>query len=137
MRAFFDASAFAKRYIDEPGTEQVEALCLRSSDLAVSVICLTEIISALCRLRQDRLLTRYRYDQIKDALLNDLTGAAICNITPSVVGRSIRILETNPLRAMDALHIGCALEWGADVFVSSDHHQISAAKRVGLRAIGV
>ena len=77
MSAFFDASAFAKRYIEEPGTEQVEALCLSSSDLAVSVICLQEIISALYRLRRDCLLTRYRYDQIKDALLKDRTGKSI------------------------------------------------------------
>jgi len=33
---------------------------------------------------------------------------------------------------MDALHVVCALEWKAQLFVSSDKRQISAAKRAGL-----
>jgi predicted nucleic acid-binding protein len=34
---------------------------------------------------------------------------------------------------MDALHIACALEWGAEVFVSADARQLAAARRAGLR----
>ncbi len=41
-------------------------------------------------------------------------------------------LEISPVRAMDALHVACALEWGADVFASSDDRQLKAAKKAGL-----
>jgi len=34
---------------------------------------------------------------------------------------------------LDALHIACALEWGAELFVSSDQQQLRAAKRAGLK----
>ena len=33
----------------------------------------------------------------------------------------------------DAIHIACALEWNADLFVSSDEKQLLAAKKAGLK----
>jgi predicted nucleic acid-binding protein len=61
----------------------------------------------------------------------------ICNITPHVIKKSIELLEKDTLRTMDALHIGCALEWEAELFVSSDKRQILAAKKAGLKVVSV
>jgi len=43
------------------------------------------------------------------------------------------MLENNALRAMDSLHVACALEWNADLFVTSDKRQAAAAMRSGLQ----
>jgi predicted nucleic acid-binding protein len=137
MKVFFDSSAFAKRYIEEPGSDTVENLCAQATMLGVSSICLPEIISALCRLKRDSIITKNQYDGAKDTLLRDFEDISVCNITPSVIGQTIHILETNTLRTLDALHIGCALEWESDVFVSSDIRQISAAKKAGLKTVKV
>jgi len=137
MRIFFDSSAFAKRYIEEPGSEKVENLCAQASMVGVSSICLPEIISGLCRLSRDSILTKNQYEVTKEALLRDFEDITVCNITPAVIGQTIHILETNTLRTLDALHIGCALEWESDVFVSSDIRQISAAKKAGLKTVKV
>jgi len=137
MRIFFDSSAFAKRYIEEPGSEKVEDLCAQATELGVSLICLPEVISGLCRLSRDSILTRNQYEVTKRALLKDFEDITVCNITPAVIGQTIHILETNTLRTLDALHIGCALEWKAEVFVSSDLRQISAAKKIGLKVVKV
>ena len=56
----------------------------------------------------------------------------IINLTPEVIATSTSLLGASPLRAMDALHIACALESGADLFVSSDKRQITAARKAGL-----
>ncbi|MDA0745200.1 MAG: type II toxin-antitoxin system VapC family toxin [bacterium] len=133
MRTFFDTSAFAKRYIEEPGSEQIEALCAQSTALAVSIICLPELISALCRLQQESVLKEEPYTQAKQAILDDLSDATVCNITISVIEQTIQVLETSPVRTMDALHIGCALEWNADLFVSADRRQCTAAEEAGIR----
>jgi predicted nucleic acid-binding protein len=137
MRIFFDSSAFAKRYIEEPGSEKVENLSAQATMLGVSSICLPEIISGLCRLRRDSVLTRNQYEVTKEALLKDVEDISVCNITPAVIRQAIHILETNTLRTLDAIHIGCALEWQAEVFVSSDLRQISAAKNTGLKVVRV
>jgi predicted nucleic acid-binding protein len=52
LNVFFDSSALAKRYIEEKGSDQVQAILSSASALAVSVICVPEIVSALCRRRQ-------------------------------------------------------------------------------------
>ena len=137
MRIFFDSSAFAKRYIEEPGSEKVENLSAQATMLGVSSICLPEIISGLCRLRRDSVLTKNQYEVTKEALLKDFEDISVCNIPPTVIGQAIHILETNTVRTLDAIHIGCALEWQAEVFVSSDLRQISAAKKTGLKVVRV
>ena len=137
MRIFFDSSAFAKRYIEEPGSDKTEDLCVQVTLLGVSSICLPEVISSLCRLSRDSILTKNQYEVTKRALLKDFEDIMVCNITPAVIGQTIHILETNTLRTLDALHIGCALEWKAEVFVSSDLRQISAAKKMGLKVVKV
>ncbi len=133
MKAFFDSSAFAKRFVDEAGSEIAEALCAEADALGLSVICVPEIVSALNRLMRERKLTTSQYRQAKQRLLDDVRDADIVQLTAPVVGTAIRILETSPIRAMDALHIACALEWGADVFVSADKRQMAAAKQTGIK----
>jgi uncharacterized protein len=137
MRVFFDSSAFAKRYIEEPGSDKVEEISSRATALGVSVICLPEIISALCRLRRESVLTERQYEEAKEALLIDFEDVLVCNITPQVINHTVHILETNILRTLDALHVACALEWQTEMFVSADIKQISVAKKIGLKAVKV
>jgi len=137
MRVFFDSSAFAKRYISEPGSDKVEKICSEAAMLGVRSICLPETISALCRLRRQSVITNDEYERAKQALLKDLGDALICNITPSVIKQCIDILEASKVRTLDALHIACALEFEAEAFVSSDMQQLSAAKAAGLKVLKV
>jgi predicted nucleic acid-binding protein len=137
MKVFFDSSAFAKRYIVEPGSDKVEKICSQSSMLGVSSICLPEIISALCRLRRQSIIREDQYETAKQAFLRDLQDALVCNITPSVIKQSIHILETSKVRSLDALHIACALEFKAEAFISSDVQQLLAAKTAGLKVLKV
>jgi len=137
VRTFFDSSAFAKRYVEEPGSQTVDDLCAAASELALSVIAVPEIISALNRRVRDRLLSRGEYAEAKRRLSEDVRDATIINLTPAVIAACTAVLEAGPVRAMDALHVACALEWDADRFVSSDKRQITAARRAGLRMTSV
>lgn len=137
MKTFLDSSAFAKRFVDEAGSDKVENTCAQASELGLSVICVPEIISALNRRRRERALTTTQYAEAKQRLFDDVRDADIINLAVSVVGASIGVLEASPVRAMDALHIACALEWGAQLFVSSDKKQLSAAQRAGMKTQAV
>lgn len=133
MKAFLDSSSFAKRFVEEEGSDRVEALCARAAELGLSVICVPEVLSALNRRTREHDLTAVQYREAKRRLLEDVNDAVIVNLTPSVIGSALHILEASPVRAMDALHVACALEWGADVFASSDDRQLKAAKKAGLQ----
>lgn len=132
MKTFFDASAFVKRYVEETGSQRVDEICQKASELALSVICVPEIMSALNRRAREQVLSPQQYNTIKQYLSQDVRDAEIVNLTPRVIALAISLLETSPLRAMDALHVACALEWGAELFVSSDQRQLAAAEKAGL-----
>lgn len=137
MRVYFDSSAFAKRYIDEAGTADVLAWCDRTSELALSVIAIPELVSAFCRLRRESRLTEAQYRQIKSELMADIADALICDTTPQVVQHAVKALESQPLRGMDAIHLGAALACAAEVFVSADARQCAAAKQLGMQVVAL
>jgi uncharacterized protein len=132
VKVFFDSSALVKRYVPEKGTDAVLSLCEGARELGLSVFCYPEIVSALCRLRRERRIGGLDYIAAKQGIALDLQDATLCNITETTVLHTVLLLEENTLRAMDAFHIAAALEWKADLFVSSDTHQIKAAKKAGL-----
>jgi uncharacterized protein len=137
VRTFFDSSAFAKRYVEEAGSQSVDTLCAEATDLALSVVCIPEIISALNRRMREGNLSRQQYEQAKRRLSEDVADAAIVNLTSTVLARCTAILEQSPVRAVDALHVACAVAWEAGLFVSADKRQISAAAKAGLHARSV
>lgn len=132
MRSFFDSSAFAKRYVQEKGSEEADAACQAAAALGLGVLCIPEIVSALNRRFREKALSHEQYSAAKHRLLEDVRDAEIVNLTPEVIARATLLLETNELRASDALHVACALAWGADLFVSSDQRQLRAATKSGL-----
>lgn len=137
MRIYFDTSAFVKRYVSEAGTDSVLEWCDQATEIILSGIALPEIISAFCRLKREARITDTQYRQLKSLLLADIEDAAICDLTPAVLGQAISSLEKNVLRGMDAIHIGSAVVLKADVFVSADKRQLDAAVRMGLRVESV
>lgn len=137
MKVFLDTSAFAKRYVAEQGSDKVIALCQQADSLIVSVICLPELISTLSRLVREKRLAKADYRKLKGDAMADLADADICQITPDVLASVISLLESYPLRAMDALHVACALAVEPDVFVSADHRQLLAARKAGLKIVDV
>ena len=133
MRVFFDSSAFAKRYINEAGTDKVLTWSDQATEIGLPAVALPEVISAFCRLRREGAINDTQHRQLKTLLLVDIEDAAICDLTPAVLAHAITSLETNFLRGMDAIHIGDAVALQADVFVSADAPQRIAASKAGLR----
>jgi predicted nucleic acid-binding protein len=137
VNLFADSSALAKRYIADEKSEELDILLQSSKSLAVSLLCLPEIISALCRRWRESFLTRSQYSAAKAALEADLADAAVIALIDEVLLQSIRLLESFPLRASDAIQISSALVWQADMFVSADARQCAAAKAAGLQVVAL
>ena len=137
MRIFLDSSALVKRHIQEEGTSEVIELCRDAAEIAVSVICITEVLSACNRLVREKLITKKQYSLIKNEFLLDIDAATIIDLTSEVIVHSITCLESGTIRSMDALHIGTALVYECDVFVTGDSKQKDIAKKMGLKIIFV
>jgi predicted nucleic acid-binding protein len=132
LNVFFDSSALAKRYVEEAGSDRVQDILSSASSLTISVLCIPEIISALCRRRRERKLSPKQYLNAKQALFDDIEDVSIVNLTEQVIARAINVLEKWPLRSSDALHIASAAEWSSQLFVSADERQCAAARGYGL-----
>jgi predicted nucleic acid-binding protein len=137
MKVFIDSSSLAKRYILERGSDQVEEIFAKATQTAISLIAPPELISALSRLRRQAVISNGQDSLVKRALFEDIEDMTICDLTVDVIKKTIGLLETHPLRTLDAIQVASALEWQAELFVSSDRRQLSAAKESGLRVRSV
>jgi predicted nucleic acid-binding protein len=135
MKVFFDTSALSKRYVEEPGSEQVRSLSSTADALGVSVLVVPELISTLCRLVREGRLSPENYQSLKSAVQTDLADADLCDLSQDAFDQALHCLERHPLRALDALHVGSALVYQPDIFVSADRRQIEAADREGLAVL--
>ena len=133
MNVFLDSSALAKRYVQESGSDRIEEILSSASSLGVSVISLSEVVSALCRRRREAKLTQHQYLRAKQALFEDIEDASVVNVTDQVVARAVELLERWRLRSSDSLHVASAAEWSAQLFVSADERQCAAARGYGLQ----
>jgi predicted nucleic acid-binding protein len=132
MNAFLDTSALAKAYVKEDGSAEVAAVLDEADTLGLSVLATVEMTSLFCRLRREKRMTPKGYSMIKEIFLADIDDASMIDVTESVVGRSVSLMERTTVQSIDALHIASAAEWGCDVFVTADVQQARAAKLAGL-----
>ena len=91
-------------------------LCSGATELALSVVCIPETISALNRRRREGNLSRQQYQQAKRRLSEDVEDAAIVNLTPPVLSTCMAVLEESPVRTVQALHVAGAVAWEAGLF---------------------
>lgn len=133
MLTFFDSSAFAKRFVEETGSDEIEKICFESDSIALSSICFPEIISALNRRLREKNLVKKDYILIKERMIEEFESLEIINVVPEVISKAITLLEKYNLRTLDALHIASAIIWKAELFVSADKRQTLAAKKAGLK----
>src|SRR6185295_585723 len=123
------------RYVEEEESERVRSLCAEADALGVSILVVPELISTLCRLVREGQLSSEDYRGLKSAVRADLSEADVCDLSQDAYEQALRCLERHPLRALDALHVGSALVYQTDLFVSADRRQAEAADREGLAVV--
>ena len=133
MRIFFDSSAFAKRYVREPGSDRVLELCAEADRVVLSQITPVEVLSAATRLRRDGALPTSAYRRLKRAIGEDVAEAELIELSVGVIRLAIHALERAPLRTLDAFQVGAAMHSKVDLFVSADARQIRSARVLRLK----
>jgi len=133
---YFDASALAKRYVQEPGSAKIARL-LASDLAATSRLSAVEVTSALRRRVRERVLVVEDADRAVAALENDMRGMLVMELSSQVIRVAQDLLRQYPLRASDAIQLGSCLylwrEFGKEVvFAVTDDRLIVAARREGL-----
>ena len=135
---YFDASALAKRYFEEEGSDLVLAL-LRDSLLVSSRLSEVEISSALARRWREGRFTREDLDRALASLERDFQRVAVVELRPSVVSLARDLLLRHALRAGDAIQLASGVllkEGGFELeFVAFDNRLNAAARDEGLTVV--
>ncbi len=135
-----DASALVKIYLPEPESQRVDKLLRGRTDLMISDLAVTEIVSAVARRRREGTVPPGLAQRIQRAIISDIESTVFQRLDfwPHVFREAERILlsvESVPLRAADALHLAAALSGDAKSVVTFDARLSEAAKIIGLSVV--
>jgi predicted nucleic acid-binding protein len=139
--AYFDTSVLVKRYVEEDGAAQARLLLGRHRLLS-SAILPGEALAALGRRRDTGDLSEANHAAILGRLQRDRAHWELVDPTRTVLARAEQLAGGRGLRALDALHVASALEFGSSTelrvpFITADRRQREAAERSGLTVVWV
>ena len=144
---YFDASALAKRYTDEVGSDKIDLLfdnvpLARLSCLTLGAI---EVFWICVRKRNDGRLTSHQFERsvthLRHEVINNQSGFKTLSVPDSLVWSSIDLIETHSLNSVDAMVLRSALDITTElrsngnvlVLVASDQRLLQAAHAEGLQ----
>lgn len=127
---YLDASALAKLVLEESESEALDRY-IGESDLVSSEIAIVELMRAARR--APLIDPRLEPDLLVHASAELLESVALVPVDRGVLVAAAG-LEEPYLRALDAVHVACALALdGIDAFITYDDRQGAAARLAGLR----
>jgi uncharacterized protein len=130
---YFDSSALIKRYIEEEGSDKVNALLEERSIAAASRLAYPEILAAITRRHKAGEIEIGDLERIKKAFKDDWMSLAVVEVHNEVFQFIDGVIAKHALKGADSIHLSTAL-WlkkatkGDVVFVSSDLELLKAAK---------
>lgn len=134
---YFDASALVKLYVREPESDALNREIRGRTDLLVSDLAVTEIVSSLCRRRREGSVDTPIVNRVQRALLGHVEQGFYRRVellptTHREAERLLLLLEGVPLRAADALHLALAVSGDAASVFTYDGRLALAARSIGL-----
>jgi predicted nucleic acid-binding protein len=139
-----DSSALVKRYVNEPGSDWMRAICDPEAGniLAVASIGLVEVAAALGSKRRQEVLEASVYEGLLRTLwLDGRDQYWLIEVNQRIIRSAIELTRRQKLRGYDAVHLACGLlvkqqllERGlpVPVLLSSDLELLQAAQNAGL-----
>ncbi len=130
---YFDSSVLVKRYIEEEGSDKVNALLEERSIAAASRLAYPETLAAITRRHKAGEIETGDLERIKKAFRDDRMSLAVVEIHNEVFQFIDEVIAKHALKGTDSIHLSTAL-WlkkatKADVvFVASDRELLKAAK---------
>ena len=133
MSLYVDSSALLKRYVDEPDSDEAEAL-LRSDPTPLTARhTIVEVRRNLSRLLEDRDAAAARA-----VFLEDIAVFSIVELDRVTCDAAADIAEITGVRTLDALHLAAARRVGSPAvpFLTYDVRQAQAARALGFLVLG-
>lgn len=139
---FIDTSALFKRYIPEPGTDELDNILNQEGIFYISELTIIEVISNLKRKNEiSGEIDKELYEKIKSEFFNDIAEEKIrtARISSDTIIEAINIIDQNYITPIDSLQLAAAVqiksEWGNVVFICSDEKLGNLAEKHALEVL--
>ena len=144
---YFDASALAKRYTDEVGSDKIDFFFdnVPLEHLSCLTIGAMEVFWICVRKRNDGRITSHQFERavthLRHEVINSQSNFQTISTPDSVIWDVMRLIETHSLNSVDAIVLCSALDIAARlrntgdtlVLVASDQRLLRAAHAEGLQ----
>lgn len=133
MSVYLDASALVKRYVDEPGRDEVERILVADPEWLTGVHTYTEV-----RLAMQRRLIDEDLEEGQGALEADWGRSLVVDLDEPLCRRAAELGEVAGTRTVAALHLAAAERAGgrAIPIVTFDVRLATAARALGFTVLG-
>lgn len=111
MICYLDSSALTKRYVAEPGSEEVERLISEADAVGTAWISMVEVVAALTRSVRLGVLTSEEGDSAIRLFELDWPCLARMQITELLVSVAASLARKHGLRGYDAVQLAAATIW--------------------------
>jgi predicted nucleic acid-binding protein len=130
---YFDSSALVKRYIEEEGSDKVNALLKEGSFAVVSSLAYSEILAAITRRHKAGDIETCGLERIKKAFKADWVFLTVVEMHKEIFQSIDEVITRHALKGASSIHLSTAL-WLKKttkedvVFVASDLELLKAAR---------
>ena len=129
MKIFIDSSSLFKKYINEPGSDVLEAVLGETSVIIVSPVTLLELTTTLARRFREKTLSKHQMEIIKSELFKDFKYFHQIIWDETLEKESLSLVGKYPLRTLDAIQLASGCLSKSDLFVASDKLLLEKAKK--------
>jgi len=145
--AYLDSSSIVKRYIEEKGSQVVDAVYEKAEasklTFAFSIWNAGEVVGVLDRYLSRRLISEEAFKTALSDFLSEsikmarLGSLQILPITTKSLTESWLMILKHHLYVADALQVSSSKEAGCNLILSADDQLIQIAKKEGIEAINI
>jgi uncharacterized protein len=140
MNLYLDTSALVKRYVEEPGSEDVLDWMDLADTIGTGLITRAEVAAAITRAARLHHLTSQISDKALDKFRLEWDSFHRLSIKEELIARADFLACQYGLRGYDAVHLAAALIWQEALMLpvtlaTYDQELANASKNTGLRVL--
>jgi len=137
---YFDTSALAKWYLNEPRSDEVEEFIQKHGPVNISDLTVIEMRSLLSRQRREKNIDSKLEAKVFATFQEDIRERfLVCHPFPPDIAIAavnlMSVLADIPLRSLDAMHLVIAKEIQAEHLATADRVMADAAELLGLSVV--
>ncbi len=130
MKVFVDTSTLFKKYVNEPGSSDFDALLNEATEVVISVLTRVEIYTALTKTVRDKSLSFNHSEKLRSEIARDFSFYSCVLWNKNLEEKAVEIVSKFSLKSLDAIQLASGLLSKADIFVTSDKKLFEAANTI-------